>query len=84
MFTKIKQWILGKVIGKKVVGKLVKHATGALVGLIFGSKVAPYVQPVFEAMELTQGELEAGLIVALTGLFGAAWNYVEHRFIKPS
>lgn len=82
MFTKIKQWIFGKVIASKVLGKLAKHAAGALTGLIFGAKLAPYVQPMLDAANVTQGQVEAGLFVGVTGLFGAVWNYIEHRFIK--
>ena len=82
MWQKIKAWVFGKVIASKVVGKLVKHAAGALTGLLFGGKLAPHVGPMFEAMELSQGQVEAGLVVLFTGLFGAAWNFIEHRFIK--
>lgn len=82
MWGKLKEKILGNVIMPKVLGKLVKHATGAVVGLLFGVKLAPYVGPVLQAMDLTQAQVEAGLVVAFTGLFGAAWNFIQHRFFK--
>jgi len=82
MFDKIMQWIFGKVAPKKVIGKLAKHATGAIIGLLFGGQIAPYVKPIFDSMNLSQGQVEAGMTVALIGIFGAAWNYIEHRFIK--
>jgi hypothetical protein len=79
---KIKDWILGNVIVKKVIGKFAKHATGAIVGLLFGPKLAPILEPIFRAMELTPEQLEAGLVIGLTASFGAIWNFIEHRFIK--
>ena len=82
MINKLKQWIVGKVIMSKVGGKLIKHATGAVVGFLFGPTLAPVLEPIFSAMEVTKDQVEIGLIVAFTGLFGAAWNYIEHRFIK--
>ena len=91
MLTKIKNWLIGKVIVKKVLGKWVKHASGAMSGLILGLKTAPWfvahVAPVVEKIPqlkdlLSQDNLEAALVVILTGVFGAGWNYVEHRFLK--
>lgn len=81
MITKIKDWIFGKVIVSKVIGKFVKHASGALVGLLFGDKI-PLLKPALEAAQLTEVQVEAGLIVILTGIFGAAWNFIEHRMKK--
>jgi len=82
MWEKIKKFIIGKVIFSKVLGKLVKHATSALVGLLFGAELAPYVQPIIKAMDLTQAQVEAGLMVAFAALFGAIWNFVQHRIFK--
>lgn len=81
MIGKIKEWIFGKVIFSKVIGKFVKHGAGVITGLLFGDKV-PFLKPTLEAMNLTEGQVEAGAVVFLTALFGAAWNFVEHRFIK--
>ena len=80
MLTKIKQWLIGKVIIKKVLGKFVKHAAGALVAILSGPQVAPWLDKLGVSVDETQ--LAAGLIVVLTGLFGAVWNFVEHRFFK--
>jgi len=80
MIDKIKQWIFGKVILKKVIGKLAKHATGAFVGLLASPAVAPWITKL--GITIDPDKLEAGLIVVLVGLFGALWNYIEHRFIK--
>jgi len=91
MISKIKNWLIGKVIVKKVLGKWVKHASGALSGLILGAMSGPWfvshVSPIIENIPqlkdlFTPTNLEGALIVVLTGLFGAIFNYVEHRFIK--
>ena len=80
MLAKIKEWLFGKVIMQKVAGKFAKHAAGALVGLLSSPAVAKWVEALGVTVDETQ--LAAGLMVVLTGLFGAAWNFVEHRFIK--
>ena len=77
MFTKLKTWLLGDVILKKVVGKFAKHATGAIIGLLASPQVAPWLTSLGVSIDETQ--LTAGLIVALTGAFGSIWNFVEHR-----
>jgi len=81
MISKIKDWLFGKVIFTKVLGKFVKHATGALTGILFGDKI-PFIKDAFEAGGMTEIQVQAGLIVFLTGLFGAIWNYIEHRAKK--
>ena len=91
MLTKIKNWLIGKVIVKKVLGKWVKHAATALSGIIAGAMSAPWfathAAPVVEQIPqlkelLAPNNLEAALIIILTGLAGATWNFVEHRFFK--
>lgn len=77
MLTKIRDWLIGKVILKKVLGKFVKHAAGALVGVLSSPAVAPWLHNLGITVDETQ--LTAGLMVVLTGLFGAAWNFIEHR-----
>lgn len=81
MIGKIKEWIFGKVIFGKVLGKFTKHASGVIVALMFGDKF-PFLKPILEAMGLTEGQVEIGLIVMMTGAFGAIWNFVEHRLKK--
>lgn len=82
MLTKLKTWLFGRVIFTKVLGKFAKHGAGVIVGFLFGPKLAPVLGPVLEGMNLTEGQVEAGLIVAFTALVGAAWNFIEHRWVK--
>ena len=82
MLAKIKMWLFGNVIGSKVFGKFVKHGAGAIVGFMFGPKLAPFIGPILEGMNLSEGQVEAGLVVFLTALVGAIINFVKHRFIK--
>lgn len=77
MLDKIKAFLFQGVIIKKVVGKFVKHAIGGLIGLIAAHPVINDI-----GITIDWGKLESWAIVALTGLFGAAWNYVEHRVVK--
>jgi len=80
MIGKLKSWIIGNVIMKKVAAKFAKHAVGVIIGLVSGGKVAVILTSLGIAIDPTQ--LEAGAIVFITGAFGAIFNYVEHRFIK--
>jgi hypothetical protein len=80
MFTKLKNWIIGSVIMKKVIGKFAKHATGALVGILASPKVAPILDKF--GISVDSAAMEASLIIVLVGLFGSIWNYIEHRIIK--
>ena len=80
MLTKIKNWLIGKVILKKVLGKFLKHAAGALVGLLSSPAVAPWLEQL--GVSIDEAQLTAGLMVVLTGLFGAIWNFIEHRIKK--
>ena len=80
MLSKIKKWIFGKVILGKVVGKFAKHGAGAIVGLLSSPVVAPWVANLGITVDETQ--LTAGLVVVMTGLYGAVYNFVEHRFKK--
>jgi hypothetical protein len=84
MFKKLKNWIIGKVIMGKVIGKLAKHGATAIVGLISAPMFVEKIQPILDQIGITinEGNLEAGLIVLLTGAAGALWNYIAHRFIK--
>ena len=66
--------MFGKVILKKVAGKFAKHATGALIALLAAQPM------IAEAgIEIDFAKLEAWLAVAIAGLFGAAFNFIEHR-----
>ena len=80
MIDKIKVWLFGSVIIKKVIGKFAKHATTAIIGLVSSPAVAPWLGKL--GVDINPDTLEAGLFVVLTGLFGAAWNFVEHRVSK--
>jgi|GEM_PF-6788858 len=84
MFEKLKQSLFEGVIVRKVIQKFAKHAAGAIVGLLFGPKLAAYSAPIFEAMDVSQAQIEAGLIVAFVGAFGALWNWASHRFVKKA
>lgn len=77
MIGKIKDWLFQGVIVRKVVGKFVKHAIGGLAALVAAH---PAIQDAGITIDWTQ--LETWAVPALTGLFGAGWNYIEHRFIK--
>lgn len=81
---KLKSWILGSVIMKKVIQKVAKHGATALVGLlssvVFTGKVKPILDSLGIVIDVSQ--LEAGLIVLITGLLGGLWNFIDHRFIK--
>lgn len=80
MIGKIKAWLFGSVIMKKVAGKFAKHGTGAILGLLASPKVAPWLDKV--GVSIDSATMEAGLTVVLIGLFGAAWNFIEHRLVK--
>lgn len=80
MFSKIKSFLLGRVILKKVAGKFAKHATGAIIGFLAGPQIAPWVEQL--GITIDKAQLEMGLIVVFTAGFGAVWNFVEHRFVK--
>lgn len=77
MIGKIKDWLLQGVILRKVIGKFVKHGVTALAALI-ASK--PFLADAGIAIDWSK--FESWATVALGGLAGAAWNYVEHRFVK--
>jgi len=82
MIEKLKKWILGSVIMKKVIAKFAKHGAGVVVGLMSAPWFLAKVQPILDQIGVTinAGQLETGMVVILTGLFGSAWNFVEHRF----
>jgi len=77
MITKLKDWLLKGVILRKVLGKYVKHAIGALAGMAAANPVLKDA-----GVTIDWNQLETWAVPALIGLFGAAWNYIEHRFIK--
>lgn len=80
MFDKLKQMVIGNVIMKKVAAKFAKHAVGALIGLLTSGKAAEIIAQFGLNIDYTQ--LEAGLVVAMTGAFGALYNFIDHRFVK--
>lgn len=72
---------------KKVIQKIAKHGTTALVGLlssvVFTAKVKPILDSLGIVIDISQ--LEAGLVVLITGLLGGLWNFIDHRFFnKPA
>ncbi len=81
---KIKSWILGSVIMKKVIQKVAKHGATAIIGLLSSVVFIGKVKPILDSLGIVidQGQLETGLIVLFTGLMGGLWNFIDHRFIK--
>lgn len=77
MISKIKNWLIGKVILKKVLGKFVKHGIGTLLGI---AGVQQFL--VDTGIQIDLAKLESWAIVAIGGLFGALWNFIEHRVKK--
>jgi|WetSurMetagenome_2_1015567.scaffolds.fasta_scaffold169932_2 hypothetical protein len=84
MFTKLKAWFIGDVIVKKVILKIAKHGTTALVGLLNSGWVANVLIPILNQLGISidYTQFQAGLVVLLTGLLGGLWNYLEHRFFS--
>lgn len=84
MLDKLKAWIIGSVIMKKVVQKVAKHAATALMGLLSSIIFTDKVKPVLDSLGITidQSELGAGLVVLITGLLGGLWNFIDHRFLN--
>lgn len=85
LLSKWEEWkskIIGGVIMRKVAAKFAKHAVGALIGLLSSEKIASAIAQFGFQIDYTQ--LETGLMIAMTGAFGAIWNYVDHRFIKKT
>lgn len=79
MIQKIKDWLFQGVIVQKVIGKFVKHAIGGLVAVVAAHPVIAQA-----GVTIDWAKLETWAIPVLTGLFGSAWNYVEHRFVKKA
>lgn len=77
MLQKIKDFLLGKVILQKVLGKFIKHGITALAALMVSK---PYLAEAGVTIDYTK--LESWALVAASGLAGAAWNFLDHRFRK--
>ncbi len=77
MFTKIKNWIIGTVIMKKVIGKFVKGGVSTLAGL---AGVSEFMVESGITVDWTQFETWA--IGIIGGAIPAIWNYISHRFVK--
>lgn len=84
MFDKLKTWLIGSVIMKKVMGKVAKHATTAITGFVTGGWFAANVLPVLSQLgiSINYETMSTGTEVLFIGLMGGLWNYIEHRFIK--
>jgi len=74
MIQKIKDWLIGKVIMGKVAGKFIKHAIGAIAGLEIVQKFLAET-----GINVDWAKLETWAVVAGAGVFGALWNFIEHR-----
>ena len=74
LLTVLRKLVFGKVIMKKVVGKFVKHATGALIALFASNPILAEA-----GINIDFAKFEAWLAVVVAGLFGAAFNFLEHR-----
>ena len=77
MIGKLWNKLVGQVIIRKVIGKFLKHGVTALAAYL-GSK--PVMDQLGISIDWTT--FEGGALVILTGLGGAAWNFLEHRFFK--
>lgn len=86
MIDKIKMWLLGSVIVKKVIQKIAKHATTALVGLLNSGWTAKVLVPILASLgiDINFDEFQVGMVVLLTGLLGGLWNFIEHRFFSKT
>ena len=86
MIDKLKVWLIGSVIMKKVAQKVAKHATTALLGLMSGVWFSKNVAPILNQLGISIdfNSFEAGLVIILTGLVGGLWNYLEHRFFNKA
>jgi len=74
MFAKIKSWLFGKVILRKVLGKFIKHGVGVIAGLEVVQRFTGEA-----GITVDWSKFESWLIVIGGGLFGAAFNFIEHR-----
>jgi hypothetical protein len=77
MIDKIKMWLLGDVILKKVALKFAKHGITTLAGLVAAK---PAIADAGVTIDFTK--LESWAVVAIGGLAGSVWNYIQHRFFK--
>jgi hypothetical protein len=80
-----KTWFEGILI-QKVIGKFVKHCTGAVVGFVTGPWFAAKIAPILNQLGVTVdwNSFSTGLEIFLIGAFGAAWNWIQHRFFKKT
>jgi hypothetical protein len=69
---------------KKVIQKVAKHGATAIIGLLSSVVFIGKVKPILDSLGIVidVGQLQAGIIVLLTGLLGGLWNFIDHRFIK--
>lgn len=79
----VKAWI-ENVIYKKVVGKGVKGAVSAVLGLFGSALFISKVKPVLDSLgiQIDQVQLTAGLTVFFTGAAAALMNWVKHVMSK--
>jgi len=86
MIDKLKEWIIGSVIVKKVIQKVAKHGTTALVGILTSGWCSKILVPILNQLGISINfdEFQAGMIILLTGLLGGLWNYIDHRFFNKA
>lgn len=83
MFDKLKSWVLGNVIVKKVIQKVAKHGATALLGFLNAPWASKVLVPILNqiGVNIDFDQFEKGMVVLLTGLLGGLWNYINHRFL---
>lgn len=77
MFAKIKEWLFGKVILKKVIGKFVKGGLSTLAGL---AGVSQFLTEAGIVVDWTK--LETYLVAVIGGGIPAVINFFKHRVKK--
>lgn len=86
MINKIKTWIIGSVIVRKVIQKVAKHGTTAVLGLLNSGWAAEVLVPILNQLgiSINYDAFQTGMVVLITGLMGGLWNFIEHRFFKKA
>lgn len=79
MISKIKEWLFGKVILSKVIGKFVKGGIATLAGM---AGVTQFLADSGVTVDWTK--LESYLIAVIGGLIPAIWNFIQHRWLKKT
>ena len=75
MLAKIKEWLFGKVILQKVIGKFVKGALSTLAGMAGVTEVMTQA-----GVSIDWARMETYLIAIIGGLIPTLINFLKHRF----